>query len=372
MKLFSFLFVLFTALFIVGCAPKGTFMTPSVSEQEVKIAMILPDKLIGRYAHTTSTAVFAYFVTRERPFMFKTFQIDDESQEEIERVLDEIKEQGFQYVIAPVTPQGARVIVETEETLAIYFPTIHKNDLASAPENIYFGAIDYRAQIEKLTPFASSPLVIMYDKSVQGEKLLELTKKDYLENGKPFHTTSRQKSALEDKTPYDPSREPKEKHVIAYGVDKRSSSLKPYFNNNEKIQYGTLFLNTPLIKSTMILSQLTIYNAEVTNALSTQINYDPLLLSMTQKRDRNNLYIANSISMHDDTLIQANALLSNDIVYDWINYASTIGADLFYHQITGEERIYDLPVVDNQVVYPVSIVQPSGSHFTVVKNGELP
>lgn len=372
MKLFHLLFQFIVVLIIGGCSQKASLLSPSASVQEVKVAMILPNKRIGRYAHTTSTAAFAYFLTREHPFVLKTFQIGDESPEEIEGVLNDIKELGFDYVIAPVTPKGARVIVEIEDELVIFFPTIHKNDLSAAPENIYFGAIDYRAQIEKLAPFASSPLVVMYDKSAQGKKLLEMTKESYLENGMPFLVTSRQKNALDEKTPYDPDLEPKKKKVIAYGVDKKTSNLKEYFNKNEEIQYGSLFLNTPLIKSTMILSQLSVYDTEITNALSTQINYDPLLLSMTQKKDRSDLYIANSISIHNDTLVQANALLSNDIVYDWINYASTIGADLFFHQITGEERIYELPMVDNQIIYPIAVVQPSASHFRVIENGKLP
>ena len=368
MKLFHLLILFSIALFIGSCAQKDRVAAPSTSVQEVKVAMILPDKLIGRYAHTTSTATFAYFLTREHPFTLKTFQIIDESPKEIERVLNEIKEQEFAYVIAPVTPKGAQVIVEQEEDLYIYFPTIHKNDLAATTKNIYFGAIDYKAQIERLTPLASSPLVVMYDTSSKGKKLLKMTKESYLESDKPFHTTNRKKSSMEEKIPYNAALEPKKKKVIAYGIDKKTSNLKQHFDENEKIQFGSFFLNTPLIKSTMILSQLSVYDTDITNALSTQINYDPLLLSMTQKRDRKDLYIANSISIQNDTIVQANVLLNNDIVYDWINYASTIGADYFYHQITGEERIYDLPVVDNQVVYPIAIVQPTGSHFKVIES----
>ena len=366
---FSHLFYLFLLALLLGSCAHKDIVTTFEEEQEekkVKIAMILPDKLIGRYAHTTSTAVFAYFLTREHPFELKTFQISDESPKEITRVLSEIREKEFDYVIAPVTPNGARVIVEQEDDLTIFFPTIHKNDLASTTENIYFGAIDYRAQIEKLMPLASSPLVVMYGKSTQGKKLLSMTKESYFEHNQPFLATDRKKSTLEAKMPYDPALEPQKRRVIAYGLDKKTSNLKQHLQKNEKIQFGSFFLNTPVIKSTMILSQLSVYDTNVANVLSTQINYDPLILTMTQKKDREKLYIANSISINDDTLIQTNALLNNDIVYDWINYASTVGADYFYTMITGEERIYDLPVVDNQVVYPVAIMQPSVSHFKTI------
>jgi len=340
--------------------------------EELKIAMILPYKLIGRYAYSTSNAVFAYFLTRNHPFVLKNFQIDDESPEEMERVLNTIKEEGFHYVIAPLTPKGARLIVENEEELNVFFPTINKNDLETTAQNIYFGAIDYKAQIDKLMPRASSPLVIMYDKSPKGTKLFEETKESYSNGGEQFSETRRKEVYEEKELPYLANLEPKHKKIIAYAIDRKTSNLKWHFEKNEKIQFGSFFLNTPVIKSTMILSQLSLYETNTTNILSTQISYDPLLLSMTQKKDRENLYIANSISVNDSTLVETNSLLSNDIAYDWINYASTIGADYFYHRITNAERAYQLPMVNNQLLYPISIVKPSGSRFEVVEAGELP
>jgi hypothetical protein len=367
MKLFHLLFTLFIALFVGGCVQKSE-VRPLGPEQELKVAMILPYKLIGRYSYSTSTAVFAYFLTRDHPFVLKSFQVADESPQELARVLKEIKEQKFHYVIAPLTPIGAKTVAENEEELTIFFPTINKNDLNTTAENIFFGAIDYRAQIERLTPLASSPLVIMYDQSAQGKKLMQMTQESYLSGSKPFQPTRRQELSAQEKVPYAPQLEPTKRDVIAYGIDQKTTSLKQYFQKNEKIQFGSFFLNTPLIKSTMILSQLSFYDIDVTNVLSTQINYDPLILSMTQMKDRNNLYIANSISVNYDSLVEANSLLNNDIVYDWINYASTIGADYFYYRMTHEERTYKLPMVDNQIIYPISIVQTSGSHFKVIEN----
>ncbi len=355
-----------------SCVQRTPFSAPSTAVQEVKVAMILPERLIGRYAHTTSTAVFAYFLTRNHPYKLTTFQISDEEPEAIARVLDEIKEQEIDYVIAPVTPKGARVIAEQEDGLSIFFPTVHRDDLPYAADNIYFGAIDYRAQIEKLIPFASSPLVIMYDESAKGKRLLAMTEQRYLESEGAFLETARKERAAEEKVPYNAALEPDKREVIAYSVAKKRSNMKAYFQNNEKIQFGTFFLNTPIIKSTMILSQLSVYDTDVTNVLSTQINYDPLLLTMTQQKDRAKLYVANSISIQNDNIIQANTLLNNDVVYDWINYASTVGADYFYHRITGEERLYDLPVVNNQIVYPVAIVHPSQAHFKAVEERRLP
>ncbi|MEN8147598.1 MAG: hypothetical protein ABFR02_08260 [Campylobacterota bacterium] len=356
--------MIYVGLFNIGSA--------NFVQEELKIAMILPYKLIGRYAYSTSNAVFSYLLTRNHPFVLKNFQIEDESPEEMERVLDEIREQEFHYVIAPLTPKGARNIIENEEEINVFFPTINKNDLNTSAENIYFGAIDYKAQIDKLSERATSPIVVMYDKSAKGKKLYKQTKESYMDDNLSFQETSRKKVYEELELEYDEEMELTKKKVIAYGIDRKTTNMKWHFEENEKIQFGTFFLNTPVIKSTMIVSQLTTYDTNVTNILSTQINYDPLMFSMTQKQDRDNMYIANSININNNTLIEANSLLSNDIVYDWINYASTVGADYFYHNITRSERTYQLPMVDNQVLYPISIVKPSGSRFEVVEQGETP
>lgn len=367
MKLMRLLLALYTALFISGCAQKTPYIAAEEPTEEVRIAMIVPYKLIGRYSHSTTTAVFTYFMTRGDPFVLKSFQIEEESPGEIERVLRAIKDEGFRYVIAPLTPQGAGIVAESEEELTLFFPTVHKNDLGTAGGNIYFGAIDYRGQIDALMPLASSPLVIMYDRSAQGRKLLAMTEESYRESGEPIRPTSRRDLSLQAGVPYNAELEPEKREVIAYGVDQHARDLRSDFQSNEKIQFGSFFLNTPLISSTMILSQLSYYDTNVTNVLSTQINYDPLIFSMTQERDREHLYIANSISIRDDALAEANALLGNDIAYDWINYASTVGADYFCHRLTGSERIFDLSMADNQVVYPISIVKAYGSRFKAVE-----
>ena len=111
------------------------------------------------------------------------------------------------------------------------------------------------------------------------------------------------------------------------------------------------------------MSQLTLYDANATNVLSTQINYDPLLLSMTQYNDRKDMIVANSITENNNVLIETNSLLGNDIVYDWINYTTTVGVDYFFNQITNEDREYEMIVEDAQMLYDIELLQPSLSRF---------
>lgn len=333
---------------------------------EIKIAMLLPHKRIGRYAYSTTNAAFAYLLTKNQPFEIKSFEIEDESSEEISRALEEIETEGFYYVIAPVTKEGANTIAGLDTEVTIYIPTINKRDVDTSSGSLFFGGIDYRAQIDTLLTEAVSPLVIFYDKSQLGKELGSYTEETFLNpdigdmNNTELSGVSAFFSDLDEDTDLNTTLERKS---YSYALKRDVSNLEHQIKENEKIQDGSFILNTPIVKSGMVMSQLTLYDTNVTNILSTQINYDPLLFSMTQYRDRKGMVIANSIGENNNILIEANNLLGNDIVYDWINYATTVGTDLLFQMITQDEREYELPLVDNQVEYPIMLSEPSYSRF---------
>jgi len=154
-----------------------------------------------------------------------------------------------------------------------------------------------------------------------------------------------------------------ENKVVKYSISRRTTNLERHLKNNENIKNGSFFINTPIVKSGMIMSQLTLYDVNATNVLSTQINYDPLLLSMTQYNDRKNMIVANSITENNNVLIETNSLLGNDIVYDWINYTTTVGVDYFFHLISNEDREYEMTIENAQVLYNIELLQPSLSRF---------
>lgn len=327
----------------------------------LKIAMLLPHKRIGRYAYSTTNAVFAYLLAKNEAFEIKSFDVEDESADELDRVLHEIEAEGFYYVIAPVTKEGASTIAGLRSELTIYIPTINKKDVDTSLSTLYFGGIDYRAQIDALLQEAVTPLVMFNDKSTLGTELGAYTDAAFMDPERDISTI-----ATDDLDPFakEMSREPAiERQSFTYPIERSTSNLERQIKGNKKIQFGSFVLNTPIVKSGMIMSQLTLFDTNVTNILSTQINYDPLLFSMTQYRDRKGMIIANSIGENNNILIEANNLLGNDIVYDWINYTTTVGADLLYHLITQGAREYELPLVENQVQYPIRLNEPSYSSF---------
>ena len=326
-------------------------LSSTIHTDKLKIAMLLPYKKIGKYATSTTNAVFAYLLARNYTFELKSFKIESESKEDIKKALEEIKNDGFLHVIAPLTIKGALNLTSLSPELAVWFPTINKKDISSSSKNIYFGAIDYEEQSKELLKEASNKLVIFYDKSYMGQKLKNLQEEIFLTNSLDFDTLLTKPKDYNNKK------------IIKFSIASRTTNLERELKNNLNIIDSSVFLDTPLVKSGMIMSQLTLYDINTTNKLSTQINYDPLIFSITQYKDRKNMIIANSITKQNNVFIQANALLSNDIKYDWINYTTTVGIDMFFSDITSLPREYKIPIVENQAIYPIELKEPAYSKF---------
>ncbi len=53
---------------------------------------------------------------------------------------------------------------------------------------------------------------------------------------------------------------------------------------DNRILGSTIILNTPIVKSSIILSQITAFEVEPAKVLSTQLNYNPLLVKLTQEK----------------------------------------------------------------------------------------
>ncbi|MEA2072566.1 MAG: hypothetical protein U9O86_03195 [Campylobacterota bacterium] len=364
---------MFVSIFNLGAFHSGA---------ELKIALLLPYKKIGKYASSTTNASFAYLMTKGHPFMLKSYKIESEEREELEIAIDAMRADGFEYIIAPLTKKGADNVIDINPALNIYFPTINKKDVNTSSAFLSFGAIDYDAQSHLLLKEAVTPLVLFSDRSSTGKKLAAYQKEEFLnptldEKNDDNSSSSFFDAALSILTSPEPKEEVQvevkedllneeeieEKVVTKHFISRKTTNLEIYLKEKEEILEGTFFLNTPIIKSGMIMSQLTLYDVNATNVLSTQINYDPLLLSMTQYTDRKEMIVANSITKHNNVLIETNSLLGNDIVYDWINYTTTIGVDYFYSLITDEDRTYNTIVENNQMIYDIELLRPARSKF---------
>lgn len=310
----------------------------------INIALLLPEPIIGRYSSFITKAVTSYLVSKGSDFRVKSYFVDNEDNQTLASAIEEIIKDKFKFVIAPMTQSGVSIIETLSPELFIYFPTIHKEKVGKSSNLFYFGGIDYKEQIKKLlNNFDGGEISLFYDKSSKGEELNQIV---YSELNSSY---------------------PDANITVVRGVGKRDSDFSDLYKDKNDSWGSSFFINTTKIKSSILLSQLTAYEQEPKLIMSTQINYTPILLSMTQPNDRSKLLIANSISNGDETISDINYLLNNDITYDWINYSTTLGVDYFYHLISGESRSYSEQIIDNQIIYKTHLMRSLEAKFLEVE-----
>jgi len=123
------------------------------------------------------------------------------------------------------------------------------------------------------------------------------------------------------------------------------------------LNQSTIFLNTPIVKSSLFLSQLTLANFKPSKVLSTQINYSPLLLTLTQYHDRENMIIANSIEKIDPKLSENIALIDQDVRFNWLNYSTITGIDIFLSEKVDEVRLSSANFVNGSIKHNVKLFE---------------
>ncbi|MDR1008546.1 MAG: hypothetical protein LBL65_08330 [Campylobacteraceae bacterium] len=296
--------------------------------ENIKLAVLIPQKSIKNYALTSVNAVLAYLLRQRGDFELAVFNSIDESEEAIRLTLNEIRRSGYLYVIAPITQDGLDALIKNGYGMYIFIPTLHKSLYDSASDNIIFGGIDYNAQIEALNNFAKENIIIF-----SGESKLELSLNDMVKN---------QDVAVDD-TLYFTS---------------LKDNFKKAIENNKKLSSSSVYLNMPRFMSGLLASQLRAYKQTPLALLSTQINYHPDILNLTQYEDRKNLYLANSIGAVDAHLDSINAFLGNNMEYDWVNYSISIGVEYINVNFFNDEfeKLFSEDINSyNQIEYDTNI-----------------
>ena len=305
----------------------------------IKIALMVPKNIIGRYTISTTNTILAYLLKKGVNFDFELFDSKDESLQNIQDTANKIESEGFRFVIAPYTYKGVKRLLSIKSDLIYYIPTINKNEITTQKTNFVFGGIDYEKQIEKLLVFTNDKIAIFADESDMGFKL-----SSYIQSNNDTRI------------------------IYKKIIPQKLTKFKSFLKYNKKLQGSSIFLNTPLVKTSLLASQFRFYKIRPYALFSTQINYNPLLLNLTQYEDRKDMYIANSIGKSDDALISTNKILDNNIFYDWINYSTSIGIDYIYTLYFNSEaqRLFDENILNNQVNYDIKILKPTKSAFSEV------
>lgn len=320
--------------YYAGIKKLATIPEIEIGRKDIKVALIIPQDVIKSYSVVVSDSVFAYIFKRDVGSHIEIFYSSDESAENLNLAINRAKNAGFKYLIAPLTTNGLEIVNSDDyDDLIFYIPTINIKNISNPRSNLFFGGIDYEAQIQKLLQKANHKISAFGDGSRVSNMLNEIV-------------------ATNSTNPYIQNIE---------GSDIQLNFLK----NNYKVKNSSIFLNTPLIKSALLSSQFRVFELEPYILLSTQLNYNSALISLTQSGDRKNLYIANSIMTPDSQLETLSAILGEKLAYDWVAYSTMIGMDFIYLNYINKsaQAIFKENMQDNQIQYNINIMRAGNYGF---------
>lgn len=285
-----------------------------------KVAIVYPSRIVGKYAKKSVDTVMGYFLFRNLNVNITTFDSFNIDEDSVRRVFNEMAEKDFDAIIALYPKSAMEIIsgINSISTKKIYFPLVLKEEVIEKNNSFIYGAISYKDQVLLLQKLSNDANITFYENSFIGNKLNKI----YNEN--VFS-------------------------ILSTKVIKRNQNNFKRIVKDKKINSSTLMLNTPIIKTSIILSQLRVYDIVPSVILSTQLNYNPLIISLTQFEDRLNFITANSIENVDVKLEDTLSLLDIDIRYNWVNYSILVGINYLYDQ--NARNIITNSVVNNEVIY---------------------
>ena len=300
-----------------------------------KIAVIIPQKIIKSYANVVSNAVLSYVLKQDADIEIKFINSNDESPQSLTNAMQTARVQGFNYFIAALTSNGANIInslVLSNEL--IYIPSVHSSFIINPKPNLIFGGIDYKEQISALLAYSNEKIVAFDDGSSLGQKLNEYVRMQSTD----YHEAS----------------------IVGKDIN-----LNDTLSKKSKFDDASIFLNIPIVKASLVATQMRGFEIKSYALLSTQINFLPNIFNAIAQRDRQNLFIANSLSPVNDLFLGLGDLFDVDFRYSQIGYSSAFGTEYIYTNFIDKsaDRIFTERVENSQVLYGVKIYNAKGDHF---------
>ena len=325
----------------------GAEVQISSDKAHFKVALLIPKQLVGRYSVSVANTILAYLITRNIDFDFQVFDCVDESRENIESGYMRVIQSNADFVIAMLGPVGTEHLIAYENLIyPTYIPTINKERLspellAKLPGNLYFGGISYKEQFETLLPLIKGEPIVEYTDDSQIGSYLSMLFASFNQPISRKRTLTSQEASQFSKT---------------------LSSEETCFAD------AALILNTAAPKTGLILSQIELSEKSPKAYLSTQINFNPIILQLASPKSRENLFVVSSIGTIDTALMEYAFLLNNDLRYDWVSYATSIGVEFGLKMITKDGRsLFGEGMQDQQIRYQNRLWTTQGSNFVLAK-----
>ncbi len=316
-----------------------------IRNERLKIALMMPQKSIGRYSSTSADSIISYLMARDIDFEFKAFDTKDESIENLKSTYLSIQDQNYDYIIAILTANGLGNLLEnTDIDTPIFVPTVNKNQVKAdyITDNVYFGGIDYDRQIDTILDFSNSKnasIISLDDDGVVGKQLGAKIK------------------------------EKSERLVSQHTIDSKSAnSFRSIFSKiKPNIKKSIIVLNTSLVKTGLIIPQIGNTRTMPIAFLSTQVNFNPSLISLIPPEDAKRLFIVSIINPLAKKILETSELMSANLKYDWVNYSTALCVDILLKMDNRiDERFFSEKLYENQIIYSNRFYGIKDSHFIPV------
>jgi hypothetical protein len=303
---------------------------------KMKVAFIYPSNLVSKYSKSSISTISGYLSHQNTDYDLVVIDTENENPAKIASAFQEVRNANIKNVIALFTPNSISTINSVASSdLKVYLPLIEKKEAAGSNSNLIFGSISYDDQIKKLDSYSNgNSNVMFYQDSYLGAKL----KKSY----DSIVSNTRLKKE----------------------INKNENNFKDIVGSSG-ITNSTLYLNTDIVKTSMILSQLRAYDVKPNVVLSTQLNYDPLLMTLTQEQDREHLILANSIDVVDKELRDEISTFGGDIQYEWVNYSVLVGINYLYYG--KNTNVIPTKIENNQAIYTPRLFKATEYGFSEIK-----
>jgi hypothetical protein len=322
--------------------------------EKEKLALVYGIKNIGKFSIEAIDVISSYLALQHQNYTLRVFDINRESGENYDKVLDELNELKINNAIFLVTDTHIKSLLENEKNkdINIFLPIVNKsllednnitNNSINVDENIVFGGIDYDAQFDAIVER------IKYQKAIDLNNTESVDLKLFEIHDNKSLSQKLYKSFVGKMDNF--------RTINMYG---KNPNYHEILSRYKDLNQSIVVLNTSIVKSSIILSQMRANEIYPKVVYSTQLNYTPLIFQLTQAKDRTMVKITNSIGKMSHDVEAIFDLVGIDIRHKWVNYSTLVGVE---YLLTKANQILGNEINNNQVQYMIDFVDVDKNSF---------
>ena len=299
------------------------------NDYNMDIAIILDKNKFFEFIPSLLNSINAYMIKKDINYHIHIFNQEKNLTQELNNITP-----NYKYIFTYFTNPENIKILNNYPNNYFFVPTLNKYQIHfQTNNNIFFGGINYKSQIQHLNQYISNYAMIVYDNS----------------------DISRYITTLLDETLLEPHK------IVKY----------PIRDLNEFNQ-TFVYLNTQIVNTAQILSNFTYKEIDTKAVFSTQLNYTPTLFSLTNPEDVDNFIIANSILDISPIVEDNNLNLGSDIDFNWLDFTTSALLNIANNIETLDDvsfvNDFGIYMFYNQVFYKTNLYKIFQNGFIKIEN----